>query len=408
MKQTQTKQFAYTDIDLDFCSGSTQKFPLVFKKILTLGYNVQTVINVVVAGNQVTFTYGGAHGYVADRVLKVDSGALALINDGEFWIDSVTTNTVTFTVDDAPSSVANGFTTRVAPLGWSLEYEASNIHLYKFKHIDNTDLYARFCFTQTYTHRNRVAVCIGKSFDIATGVINDPLSLESTRNLTDPIASAPCMQFSVYGGSNANTHSTYTSEQGASVFGSLGTIVGGKNHLAFVGFAGSVYALNFYINGIFAVNSLNYDALDYPCLIGSLDTTALTSNGSLQATVGVFYSSIGNIRSVIAKITNSTNYTPQAAGVNAYQSFLGSNIDAFNTTTCEPALLREHGTGQCIGEVLGLFAANYSSSNTPSINISTLPQKTKDTDLTFDVYTNYWGTSASNGVFYAVPVREIL
>ncbi|WP_250852373.1 hypothetical protein [Acinetobacter sp. ANC 5414] len=98
MKQTQTKLFDFSDIGLDFCAGSKALFPDRFKKMLALGYNVQTVSSVMVSGNQVTFTYGGAHGYLADRVLKVDSGALPSVNNGEFWIDSVTTNSVTFTL----------------------------------------------------------------------------------------------------------------------------------------------------------------------------------------------------------------------------------------------------------------------------------------------------------------------
>src|SRR5690606_14373193 len=109
MKQTQTKLFDFSDVGLDFCAGSKNLFPDRFKKMLALGYNEQTVSSVAVAGNQVTLTYGGTHGYVADRVLKVDSGDLSLVNGGEFWIDLVTTNTVTFTLNDAPGSITSGF-----------------------------------------------------------------------------------------------------------------------------------------------------------------------------------------------------------------------------------------------------------------------------------------------------------
>ncbi|RKG45949.1 hypothetical protein D7V64_17530, partial [Acinetobacter cumulans] len=93
MKQTQTKLFDFADVGLDFCVGSKSLFPDRFKKMLVIGYNTQTVASVAVAGNQVTLTYGVSHGYVADRVLKVESGVLAEINGGEFWIDSVTSNT---------------------------------------------------------------------------------------------------------------------------------------------------------------------------------------------------------------------------------------------------------------------------------------------------------------------------
>jgi hypothetical protein len=55
--------------------------------MLALGYNEQTVSSAAVSGDQVTLTYGGAHGYKADRVLKVNGGTLSSINGGEFWID---------------------------------------------------------------------------------------------------------------------------------------------------------------------------------------------------------------------------------------------------------------------------------------------------------------------------------
>ena len=129
MKQTQTKLFDFSDVGLDFCAGSKNLFPDRFKKMLSLGYNKQTTSSVADTGNQVVLTYGVSHGYVADRVLKITSGTLATINDGEFWIDSVTTNTVTLTIDNAPASISGGFTTRIASLGWSLEYENAHARL---------------------------------------------------------------------------------------------------------------------------------------------------------------------------------------------------------------------------------------------------------------------------------------
>ncbi len=69
IKQTQTKMFDFSDVGLDFCAGSKAKFREVFKKMLSTGYNPQTVLSVSISGNQVTLTYGTNHGYVADRVL---------------------------------------------------------------------------------------------------------------------------------------------------------------------------------------------------------------------------------------------------------------------------------------------------------------------------------------------------
>jgi hypothetical protein len=46
MKQTQTKMFDFADVGLDFCSGSKNLFPDRFKKMLSQGYNEQTVASV--------------------------------------------------------------------------------------------------------------------------------------------------------------------------------------------------------------------------------------------------------------------------------------------------------------------------------------------------------------------------
>ena len=141
MKQTQTKLFDFSDVGLDFCAGSKNLFPDRFKKMLALGYNEQTVSSVAITGNQVTLSYGVSHGYVADRVLKVNAPELLSINGGEFVIDSVTENTVTMTIDGAPALIAGNFTTKVASLGYQLVYEQNPVQLYKFKALDESDLF---------------------------------------------------------------------------------------------------------------------------------------------------------------------------------------------------------------------------------------------------------------------------
>ena len=133
MKQTQTKYFECSDAGLDMCFGGITKNQENFKKLLNLGYNENAVNSVSVVGDHVTFTYDGAHNYKANRVLKVMSGELASINNGEFWIDAVTTNTVTMTIDGAPILIAGGFTTKIASLGWDLVYEVGNIQIYSMQ-----------------------------------------------------------------------------------------------------------------------------------------------------------------------------------------------------------------------------------------------------------------------------------
>src|SRR5690606_10172412 len=245
MKQTQTKLFNFSDVGLDFCAGSKSLFPDRFKKMLALGYNVQTVSSVAVAGNQVTFTYGGAHGYAADRVLKVNSGALASINGGEFWIDSVTTNTVTMTIDDAPLSISGGFTTKIASLGWSLEYENENIHVYKFKQLDESDIFIRLCFQNQTGRRNCISPCVGKTFDALTGFITDPLALVANASLISPDNDFK-WEFSGVAGA---TYDNFTYSQGYSTFGK-GVVIGSLYHVGFLTSA-SISIDSLRVNGCF-------------------------------------------------------------------------------------------------------------------------------------------------------------
>ena len=59
-----------------------------------------------------------------------------------------------------------GFVTKIASLGWGLVYEQAHIQIYKFKHIDDTDMYARFCFQNATTSGNRNCVAVGIGNDV--------------------------------------------------------------------------------------------------------------------------------------------------------------------------------------------------------------------------------------------------
>lgn len=142
MKQTQTKFYDFSDVGLDFSAGSKALFPDRFKKMLALGYNPQTASSASITGNQVTLTYGVTHGYVADRVLQVTAAGGY---NKEVYIDSVTSSTVTFT-DATATGLTGLISTKVAPLGWELMYEVANIHVYKFKQLDESDVFMRVVF----------------------------------------------------------------------------------------------------------------------------------------------------------------------------------------------------------------------------------------------------------------------
>lgn len=404
MKQTQTKMFDFSDAGLDFSAGSKNLFPDRFKKMLSLGYNAQTVTGVVVAGNQVTFTYGGVHGYVADRVLKVDSGALSSINGGEFWIDSVTTNTVTFTLDDAPLSVSSGFTTRIASLGYDLVFEQANIHVYKFKALDESDLYLRLCFQNNLAYRNSVAPCIGKSVNLTTGEITDSYALAVNKNIATPASVNWEFTYTA-----SNTLNNYTYSQGLSTFG-LGRIIGSKYHFAMLFNCYSQIASS-RICGFFPFAAVGgYEALNYPALF--VEETTSTISVNLNTPYGLIHTRayVGNVRcmgdQIRAAYTASTRFYPTTP--RAYQSF--TSQDAFNTSVAEPIRLFEAGTDQFLGMISGgIYACSYDSTNTPPIANTSNPSLTTDMDLNNLVIVHLLSqTTTLNGMlFFALPVEEV-
>jgi hypothetical protein len=166
-----------------------------------------------VTGNQVTLNYGVAHGYAADRVLKINSGPLAAIHGGEFWIDAVTTTSVTMTIDDAPFSIVGGFVTKIASLGWVLVYEQAHIQIYKFKHIDDTDTYARLCFQNATAsgNRNCVAVGIGRTVDLNLGHITDPNCLQDLATCATVAEATSNIRWD-FSSSTSNTFNSYHSQ----------------------------------------------------------------------------------------------------------------------------------------------------------------------------------------------------
>lgn len=398
MKQTQTKLFDFSDVGLDFCAGSKSLFPDRFKKMFALGYNEQTVSSVTVADNQVTFTYGGAHGYAADRVLKVDSGALASINNGEFWIDSVTINTVTMVIDNAPLSVANGFTTRIASLGWSLEYEVANIHIYKFKYIDETDLYLRLCFQNNAASRNNISPCIGKSYDVLTGEINDPLAYVDTSTIMSP--NLMTWEFSGNTGATANN---YSYSQGYSTYGRA-CVVGSAYHLVFMHTLTSAYGR---VIGFVPATCLDYDKLDkYPLLI--CENPSLTVNAGNTS----YFNShgrafVGQVR-VDLDVKSGENLFVNAP---ANASFLPSSLDSFNTTTARPIMIYEFNTKQYLGAVVGgLYSCMYANTNAPPLDRNLSPVGTRDIDLDSICKIHFMSYSSANynqSIFLLAPVEEV-
>lgn len=402
MKQTQTKMFEFSDVGLDFCAGSKNLFPDRFKKMLALGYNSQTVSSVSISGNQVVLTYGVNHGYAASRILKLNASNL----NGEYVIDSVTSNTVTLTIDNAPSAVLGGFTTFIAPLGWQLVYEQANIHVYKFKRIDDAVLYARLCFQTELSHRNAVICAIGRSFNQSTGVIDDPNTIGNLGSVMLPNNANPALRWD-FTDAASNTPNNYTYSQGVGTFG-RGVVVGSNYHIAIMtsSYNSSTDDSRSAARCSFAVlptHCLDYEKLNYPIVIGdsqgatSVVKPAVQSIG-FMACLGLYRVAIDIAKTTTAGITAELYY-PQAN-----DSLLPSSIDSFNTTASRPIQLFEYETKQFIGFIAGgLQTLSIGQLNMPALpSLTTSPILTKDIDLDSTVCVHGLGR-----LWVAVPVEEI-
>ena len=391
IKQTQTKMYDFSDVDLDFCAGSKNKFQSVFKKMLVTGYNHQTASSVSISGDQITLTYGVTHGYKADRVLQVTaSGGF----NKEVYIDSVTTNTVTCTVLDG---ITNGLTgvinSRIASLGYDLVYEFGNIQIYKCKAIDGSDLYLRLCFQNITSGRNCISPCIGKSADLSTGTITDGNSLVENQTIISP-ENGFKWEFTIPTGDQFNN---FTHSQGEIYFGK-GQLVGSPYHLIFLvnGFSAS---RNSRINGFFPCQSFNYPSINnYPVMLGE----RYTISGDLsqgQADNLEMYLASQRVKLDVISNMGSIAY-PQASS-----SFLPHSIDEFDTTTAAPISILTD-TGQFLGfSSGGIYIIKYDGNQSATAQQS--PSITYDVDLDNKVLIHKLSNNFSNQVFFAFPVEVI-
>lgn len=390
IKQTQTKMFDFSDVGLDFCAGSKTKFPEVFKKMLVTGFNPQTVASVSSTATQVTLTYGVNHGYVADRVLQVTAtGGYSK----QVYIDSVTATTVTFT-ENAPTGLSGTISTKVASLGWELVYEVNNIHIYRFKNLDESDIYLRLCFQPTGSaNQNYAHPCVGKTADLVAGTINDANAVNSTKSITTPDGSASVLkwQFSGLTGTGLDS-STYN--QGYPNHGK-GCVVGSNYHFAVLTNSNSSEGSG-KISAVIPVASLEYNVLKLPLLIGigQLSTTTTADNTACF---------LGNYRVLISGIYK-TGYGATTT------SFLPSSIDSFNTTPASPIVLQDYTTFQFLGmSAGGIYYCNYDFTNVPSRKITDSPLIQTDVDFTSNIITHSFsqGAGATGAAYYALPIEEI-
>lgn len=405
IKQTQTKMFDFSDVGLNFCSGSKNLFPSVFKKFLAIGYNTQTGTVASISNGQVTLNFGVSHGYVADRVLKV---AATGGYSKEVYIDSVTDQTVTFT-DSSTSNLSGTITTYIAPLGWSLLYEDSSVQLYKMKNLAEKDVYVRFVFQLNANYVSSVGVCVGMSADITAGTITDENTNTTHATATTPQIGTNHFMFSQYG---TDSYNNYTYSQGYSNFGK-GLIIGSAYHLVVM--CNGAYRMknDGAFNAILPCTTFyaNADILKSQIALLGFNVSNLSNESSHLAASQRIY--IGSLEVASQHMIDDSVAYCFMMGYNiALNSYFTSKIDTFNTTACMPIRISEKSTDQHLGFLYGAYTALYGRNNYLNLSSNTVhPLLTSDSDMDNYVAIGAVDAGDSNNsqfsVYFAVPVEEI-
>lgn len=398
MMQTQTKYYHYSDYGLDLCAASKNKYLEVLKKVLALGFNEQLVLSCSVSGNNVTLEYGVQHNYVEDRVIKINSGPLSLINSGEFVIDSVTATSLTVTIDEAPISIAGGFSTIVAPLGYDLVYELNQVQIYKFKALDESDLFLRLCIPEGGTSC-KITPCVSSQVDLINGVLIGDNLYPGTADITQVVEAGIGWRLHSTASSAYNNY-TYKNGYNNSV-GMQSCIVGSKYHL--------VFCTNHSYDGGNKQSMGNINAM-LP-FVGSHEyfTIPVVILGSSSSSTNALDVADMRLNDISVKMDSAAG-TGLLSRPQATANYLSTKIDAFNATTCMPLLITERGTSQFLGFALGLQILRQGSLNYPSTDPSVTPSVTEDIEFSSKVVIHSLGGGTNlpgNANYFAIPVEEI-
>lgn len=258
-------------------------------------------------------------------------------------------------------------------------------------------MYARLCFQNATTtgNRNCIAVGIGRTVNLSTGVITDENCLSDLRSCATVAGATSNIRWD-FSSSDVRTHDDYTYNQGLATFGK-GMIAGSKYHI-YIAASPSTSASFCFNYGIFPLRS-NYAQLNYPALLAA-------NNGA--STGGVGANSASSNRVYVGKIQCLCGGT---AASSAFKSSIGtksyypSEIDGFNTTGCFPIFVSTLAEGQPVGWIEGgLYQVAYSGSGYPSISVSSSPSITFDVEFNNNILLHHIGSGV---IWLCSPIEEI-
>jgi hypothetical protein len=161
-------------------SGTNGALIAVLDALLVNGFGSGTVDSVVIAGGIATVTRSAGHSMEVGSVALIAGATVSggSIN-GEQKVLSVTTTTYTFDATGISNQTATGtITHKVAPLGWTKAYSATNLAAYKSSDVTSTGCYLRIDDQGTGSATYARSLGYETMSDINTGIGAFPTSAQ--------------------------------------------------------------------------------------------------------------------------------------------------------------------------------------------------------------------------------------
>lgn len=327
--RTDVKRFNAADAGL---SANMNRGTLLtfFKAILATGYNSKVANITNVSGNIVTLDYGVPHGYALHRVLKITGNPLL---NGEHVVASVSTNTLTIELTSS-ISVSGTANTQVAPLGFELVYEATNVAIYKFSYRGR-DKYLRLYETPLYNPY--VNPSIGDSFNQNDGTLIGniyPTNSTATQN--------PYRWDLGYSSSAASNDPIP-----ADIFGTTdGFVIAGRLR-AGIRQQGFVY-------GVMPWNT-PFTALDGPILLTYYLATYSTTQSIGMTNFKMNLPVIGEVHTRFNETSSTSNGMSTSDLIAPLGNALPADVQSFNAVTYSSMVIQAYSSNQVLGYTNAIY-----------------------------------------------------
>lgn len=132
---TETKYFLYTNTGAPQLTNVWGQLCALLDACLVDGFNQQNVASLSINNNVITATYPVAHGYFDGQVLLVSGAVDSSLNKEHRIVSVPSTTTLTFEVDNVPSSLSGSIATKLAPIGAIKHLTDSSKRIYYFSEM---------------------------------------------------------------------------------------------------------------------------------------------------------------------------------------------------------------------------------------------------------------------------------